>query len=196
MNPVFRELEFIEDVTLRAEYRSRAEEFARKLSRKFQMKNQLPHRSESPINIECDKGLEPSSNGSSTVSRVRNRMVPFPNQVRGKKRSFDLMECADSAPVDRRSLDEVCLYNLVQVGTIPGTRRKFIKDDYAEMNFWYGLKTELPTLFAVAARTSATPVSSAASQRVLSALKLVVHDESSRLTNKTILRHNTNLLVV
>ena len=122
MNPVFRESEFIEDVTLRAEYRSRAEEFARKLSRKYQMKNQLPHRFESPINIDSNEELEPPSNGFSTVSRGRNRMVPSPNQVSGKKRSFDLMECSDSAQIDLRSLDEVCMYNLVQIGTIPGTR--------------------------------------------------------------------------
>ena len=91
-------------------------------------------------------------------------MIPSPNQVRVKKRSFDLMECADSAPVDLRSLDEVCLYNLVQIGTIPGTVRKFIEDDYAVMNFWYDRKTAVPTLFAVEARIFATPISSAASE--------------------------------
>ena len=148
------------------------------------MKNQLPHRSESLIKIESDEELASPSNGSSTISRGRNRMVPSPNQVRGKKWSFDLMECADSAPVDRRSLDEVRLYNLVQMGTIPGTRRKFIEEDYADMKSWYDRKIALPRLFAVGARIFATPVSSAASERVFSALK--VHDKSSRLTNKTI----------
>ena len=150
------------------------------------MKNQLPHRSESPLNNESDEELAPPSNGSSTVSRGRNRIVPFPNQVRGKKGSIDLMECVDSTPVDQRSLDEFCLYNLVQMGTIPGTRRKLIEKDYAVMKFWNDRKTALPTLFAVAARIFAKPVSSAASERVFSALKLVVHDKSSRLTNKTI----------
>ena len=91
MNTVFRGLEFIEDVTLRAEYWSRVEEFSRKLSRKYQTKNQLPHSSESPINIESNKEHEPPPNGSSTLSRGQNRMVPFHNQVRGMKRSFDLM---------------------------------------------------------------------------------------------------------
>ena len=69
------------------------------------------------------------------------------------------MECADSAPVDRHSLDEVCSYNLVQIGTIPGTRLNFIEEDYAEMKFWYDRKTALPTLFDVAARIFATPAS-------------------------------------
>ena len=85
MNPVFPQLEFIEDVTLRAEHRSRAEEFARKLSRKYQMKNQFPHRSESPINFESDDEHEPPLSRSSTLSRGKNRMVPSHNQVRGKK---------------------------------------------------------------------------------------------------------------
>ena len=164
MNPVFRELKFIEYVTLRAEHRSRAEEFVRKLSRKYSMKNQLPHRSESPINIESVEELERPSNRYSTVSRGLNRMVPSPNQVRVKKRSFELMECADSAPVDRRSLDEVCLYNLFQIGTIPGTIRKFIEDDYVVLNFWYDWKTAVTTLFAVEALIFATTISSAASE--------------------------------
>ena len=113
-------------------------------------------------------------------------MVPSPNQILGKKRSFDLMECAGSAPVDWCSLDEVCSYNLVQIGTIPGTRRKFMEDDYAVMKFWYDCKTALSTLFPVAERIFATPVSSAASERVFSALKLAVRDKYSRLTNRTI----------
>ena len=57
MKPVFRELEFIEDVTLRAEFRSRAEELARKLSRKYQLKKQLTHRSESPTALKVMKNL-------------------------------------------------------------------------------------------------------------------------------------------
>lgn len=86
MNTVFRELEFIEDVTLRAEYRSRAEEFARKLSRKYQIKNQLLYGSKSPVNIGSKKEHETPSSGSSTLSRGQNCMVPSHNQVRGKKR--------------------------------------------------------------------------------------------------------------
>ena len=96
------------------------------------------------------------------------------------------MECADSEPVDRGSLDEVCLYYLVQLGTKPGTRRKFIEDDYAVMNFCYNRKNTLPTLFAGAPCIFSMLVSSAASERVSSALKLIVHDKSFRLTNRNI----------
>ncbi len=41
LNPVFYELEFIPDLSMRADFRSKAEELARKLSRKCQMKEKL-----------------------------------------------------------------------------------------------------------------------------------------------------------
>ena len=54
------------------------------------------------------------------------------------------------------------------------------------MRYWHELKTQFPLLFIIAARVFATPVSSASSERVFSALKLLVSEKRSCLARSLI----------
>ena len=107
-------------------------------------------------------------------------------EVGGKKRTFDLMDCADSKPPNVKSLDEVSLYNLLVVDHLVEERQKFLNDDCAVLRFWHERKNQLPNVFYVALRIHAIPVSSAASERVFSALQLLVNEKRSTLSTSLI----------
>ncbi len=51
---------------------------------------------------------------------------------------------------------------------------------------WYSQRRQHPAMYGVASCVLATPVSSSASERVFSALKLIVSDTFSRFWNSTI----------
>lgn len=106
--------------------------------------------------------------------------------IGGKKRPFDLMESADSTGVDRTALIEVSLYNLIYLDGTTTDRKNLVSDGFAVMKFWHDRKKQFPSLHAVAARIYATPVSSAASERVFSVLKLVVDERRSRMSTSLI----------
>ena len=107
-------------------------------------------------------------------------------KVGGKKRTFDLMDCADSKPPSVKSLDEVSLYNLLVVDHLVEKRQKVLNDDYAVLRFWHERKNQFPNIFSVALRIYAIPVSSAESERVFSALQLVVNEKRSTLSSSLI----------
>ncbi len=71
------------------------------------------------------------------ASNTTNFMM---KKVGGTKRPFDVFDVADSQPVDRRSLDEVSLYNLAHVGNTEADRKVYVNDDYAVMRFWHERK--------------------------------------------------------
>ena len=66
------------------------------------------------------------------------------------------------------------------------TRKEFIEDDFSALKFWYDQKNQFPNLYAVAACIYSTPVSSSASERVFSTLKLFVDDERSGLSTSLV----------
>ena len=80
-------------------------------------------------------------------------------------------------------LDEVSKYNIASMGCVSKGRNKFIQDDFSVMRFWYDRRAQYLFLYAVAARIYATPVSSSSSERLFSALKLLVEEKRSRLSN-------------
>ena len=104
-----------------------------------------------------------------------------PRIVGGKKWSFTLFPCVDSISNETQKQGEVSRYSNLSLGHIFQARKSFLEDDFSVMNFWYNRKTQFPQLFATATRVYATPVSSSASERVFSSLKLLVNDKRSRL---------------
>ena len=96
------------------------------------------------------------------------------------------MDCADTQPRNTERLDEVSRYNFIHLAHSDEERKKFIEDDFAVVRFWYDRKKEFPHLFAISVRLYATPVSSASSERVFSALKLLVDEKRSNLRSSLI----------
>ena len=90
----------------------------------------------------------------------------------GKKRSFELFRSADSVPKATATLDEVSKYNFLRLSDLQEIRSLILGDNFTIMEFWYNRKAQFPNLYAIAARIYAIPVSSAAKERVFSALKL------------------------
>ena len=104
----------------------------------------------------------------------------------GKKRPFDLLDCVDTVQSKKVYLDEVSKYKSSQVNYLREERIKFLEDDFEVMRYWHERKAQFPLLFTLAARVFATPVSSASSERVFSALKLLVSEKRSFLTSSLI----------
>ena len=101
--------------------------------------------------------------------------------VGGKKQSFDLFACLDSISNEIQKQDEISRYTNLSLDHTCRARKSFLEDDFSVLNFWYNRKTQFPQLFAVATRVYATSVSSSASERVISSLKLLFNDKRSRL---------------
>ena len=70
----------------------------------------------------------------------------------------------------------------MQLHHICEKRMNFLSDDFSVVKFWFDRKAQFPDLYEVPMRVLATPVSSSASERVFSALKLLVTEKRSRLT--------------
>lgn len=87
---------------------------------------------------------------SSTKALISDNGID--GRVGGRKRPLNLIDCANFEPVDRQSLDEASLYNLVHMGHLASSRKKFIGDDFSVMNFWQDRKKQFRNLFAVVAR--------------------------------------------
>ncbi len=182
LNPVFREMEFITDDVKRVDFRSKAEEFSRKLVRKHKEKICTHSLSRECINIETtfpEHGSNEQDVSESTENLAEE--IADTRRIRGKKRLFDLLLCADSVPTEVTIMDKVSNYNLLRVNHLPETSAALMRGDFSIMHFWYNRKSQFPNLYAVAARIFATPVSSAASERVFSALKILVDEQQSSL---------------
>lgn len=63
---------------------------------------------------------------------------------------------------------------------------RFISDHSPAVRFWYDKRENVPALCGVSCRVHATPVSPSASERVFSALKLVVTDSGSRMRSENV----------
>ncbi len=121
---------------------------------------------------------------------IRSENGPNPNQPRlcisGRKQAFSLLDFADSEPSTQVDLDEISIYKELNVGTVKEKGKTFLLDDFSVMKFWYNRKRRHPAIYGVALRVLTTPVSSSASERVFSALKLIVSDTRSHLSNDTL----------
>ena len=80
-----------------------------------------------------------------------------------------------------QSHDELSKYNRAKLDCIRDIRQQFLDDDFSVVRFWHDRKKQFPTLFCVIMRIYTTPISSAASERVDSLLKMLVNDKRSCL---------------
>ncbi len=169
-------MEFITDDIKRVEFRSKAEEFARKLVRKHHEKSRTHSLRTECVNLKTtvtEHGSNEQDVGESTENLAE--VIARTRRIGGKERPFYLLSCTDAVPPEVAILDEVFKYNLLGEDHFPETRAALM------MHLWYNRKFQFPNLHAVAARIFATPVSSAASERGFSALKLLVDEQRSRL---------------
>ncbi len=114
LNLLLREMEHIVDTHQRAEYRTKAEEFARKLARN--QKEHLDRFGASKPSVGLKAMIsEPDSAVQVHDEAIysRNNEVGTKGNVGGKKRPFDLHECTNSVPNDPQTLDEVSMYNML-----------------------------------------------------------------------------------
>ncbi len=176
LNPMFREMELIG---------AKAEEITRKLVRKLKEEER---RASASSTIVLDEN-ENDTNGtqeSHDEEEISGDTSSLFSGVVGKQRPFDLLKCADRVPKRNQTLDEVSKYNMVSLNCVRKTRKEFIDDDFSAMKFWYNQKSQFPNLFAISVRIFSTPVSSAASKRLFSTLKLFVDDKLSCLSSSLI----------
>ena len=118
--------------------------------------------------MSSPNGLKCNSIGSSVIE---------------KKRRSSHIDFADSGPEQNKPLDEVPVYNLMNLAHVKEEGQRFLNDDYSVLKFWFNRKRQHTALYAVAASVLATPVSSSASERYLSGVKLLVTENRSRLTS-------------
>ncbi len=175
-------MESISDTSKRLELRSKAEEFARKLVREYKERFRIDS-----ISSKCIEFDGADSVRSEVEINNLESMVSYSdggsneNRIGGKKRPFELFRSADSVAQETATLDEVLKYNLLRLDDLQEIRSHLLGDNFTIMEFWYNRKAQFPNLYAIATRIYATPVSSAASDRVFSALKLLFDDKRSRL---------------
>ena len=100
-----------------------------------------------------------------------------------KKRTFSLIDLADSGPEQSKTLDEVSVYILMNIEHVKEEGKRFLNDDYSELKFWFSRKRQHPALYTCAERVLATLVSSSPSERVFCAVKLLVTENRSRLSS-------------
>ena len=98
LNPIFREMEFIEESVKCKKCREKAEEFARKLVRMRRLGN-FPGDQSEPIRGSSLYLLD--------VDDYDEMEKSFDYNVGGKKRPFDLRDCVDSVQSEKVYLDEV-----------------------------------------------------------------------------------------
>ena len=95
-----------------------------------------------------------------------------------EKTPFDSFLCANSVSEPTQILYEVSQYNMISLECITRTQKEFIEGDFlSRSSDWQNKR--FPNPFSVAARVFATPMSSAASKRVFSTLKLFVDENRS-----------------
>ncbi len=129
--------------------------------------------------------------GLAPISReIRSENGPNSNPphlcISGRKRAFSLLDFADSELSTQVDLDEISIYNELNVGAVKEKGNTFLQDDVSVTKFWYNRKKQHPAMYGVASRVFATPVSSSASERAFSAPKLIVSETCSRLSNNTL----------
>ena len=130
LNPLFQEMEFIEETVHRAELRSKAEEFAKRLVRKHKPMERTAY---AHVNTRFRNGA--SSSGE--VEEVSIDKSGSQSRVGGKKRSFDEFKCADKVPNRKQTLDEVSKYNMASIDCIRQTQKEFLEDEFPVLKFWY-----------------------------------------------------------
>ena len=128
LNPLFREMEFISNERLRIDYRSKAEGFTRKLVRKRKQNLQNTKPLNHCIDLEETGPVDTNEDEILTTINYKNSCeLHRVQKIGGKRRTFDLMDCADSKPPNVNSLDEISLYNLLVVDHLVEERQKFFE---------------------------------------------------------------------
>ena len=167
LDPIFRKMEFIEESVKRKEFREKAEEFARKLVRIRGLRT-LPGDQSEPIR------------GSSLylfdVDDYDEAEKSLDYNVGVKNRPFVLLDCVDSVHSEKVCL-KVSKYNSLRVKYLREARNKFLEDDFEVIRYWHKRKTQFLLLLTIAAWVFATPVPSASSERLFSAVKLLVSEK-------------------
>ena len=128
--------------------RSKAEEMTRKLSRHFlNSPSVINGDKEEPIenNSEYQDEIEMSSPNGRKYNSIGSSVI-------GKKRTFSLIDLADSGPEQNKPLDGVSVYNLMNLAQVKEEGQRFLNDDYSVLKFWFNRKRQHPALYAVAAR--------------------------------------------
>ena len=109
-----------------------------------------------------------------------------PNETRfciaGPKNAFHLLDKANYEPSSRVNLDDLSIYNEMNVAVIKGKERVSCRMTCCKI--WYNRKKQHPTLYGDALRVLENTVSPSACERVLSAIKIIVTDTCSRLPNE------------
>lgn len=165
----FREIKFVNNPIVRANYWSKAQGFARKLVRK-----QKERADEEQIvfnTVEIDE-FDDDEDDMMISSSNRARSVG------GKKQPFDVFMCADSVPKQNRIIEEVSKYNRVPLDSIARRSKEFLEDVFSVVRHWYEQRTQFSNLYGIVVRIFATPVSSCASERVFCTLKLFVNEKA------------------
>ena len=120
LDPLFREIEFVANNSLRAEYKSKAEELTRKLLRN--RKERLR------TNSLGDDVLDVDEMGPEDVSSEIDASLPnsdSSHRVGGQKRTFDIFKYTDTVFKELQTLDKVSKYNMLGLDHLPQGRHKF-----------------------------------------------------------------------
>ncbi len=173
LNPPFRGFEFVSDSKVRSDMRQKGEDMTRRLTRHFL---NCTNTNDFDNGKSIESVEEPSENDECSASDGTN-FSSIDSSVVGNMRTFSSLDLADSGSETSKHLDEVSVYNLMNLSQVKGDGEQFLKNEFPVFKFWYNRRRQHTTLFAVASRVLATPVSSSASIRVFSTVKLLVTDK-------------------
>lgn len=171
LHPFLREFQMVPSWDRREEYKRRAEQLIKTL---------IVDSEQEAENTLCDAIISPNDAAASLQSQDSESFGP------GKKRKFNLLSYADTHFTGTTDHDEIYKYNALNVGVLIPNKKKFMKDSFSAIRFWYERKSTFPNLYNVAFRVFATPLTSCASERVFSGLKKDVGNDRSNLTAKHI----------
>ena len=171
MNPLFREFQFLEDPSKRQKYREGGEAMVRSI-------------------IACQKSDSIASSDRNPRGQLNHAIDHLetddqPNVV-GRKRTYSLLEYADSHFESTTIVDEVSRYNSMDIGQLGIDRVTFMGDPFAAIRFWHNHRSSYPDLYKVAQRLYAIPVSSCASERVFSAVNRIITRDRAILSSKAL----------
>ena len=130
--------------------RYKAEEMSTKLSRHFlNSLHVINVYDEEPIviNNESRNEFERSSPNGPTYSSVGS-------SVTGEKRTFSLIDLADSCPKQEKTLDEVSVYRLMNLAYVKEEGHRFLNEDHSVVEFLFDRKSQHPALYVAVALAS------------------------------------------
>lgn len=184
MNPYYQEMQFVPDIPIRNLYRQTAMAFVRKLIEEARKENGSGQTAVTPPAISTNGTQQNGSSSPVFGSRViddtpRTPLLRSVLPDGSRKRTFSMAGMADVHVTTIQDMDEVNRYNAMTMDQVTPKKQPFLADDFAVIKFWSDNRRRFPMMYKVAHRVYAIPVSSAASERVFSAVSHIVTDDRS-----------------